>query len=139
MAPPATDYIKVWSINQYFNTDGASGNALNDTAIEIQVETKLNDFGVPFDWKRIHTVAVDTEPSDQSGTRTMTITYIRDTVGNYGSSYTQADIKRAQWRFKGPGRCRWIGVKLNCSTTQPLEINALGFMMTPGATVGKSM
>jgi hypothetical protein len=43
------------------------------------------------------------------------------------------------WRFKGPGRCRWLGVKVYGESDDLFEINSLGFVKDAGKLVGKSM
>jgi len=130
-----------WELNQYHTSDGNAVNgAVNGKNIPFQVETKLIDFGEPYEWKRVHTVMVDTDPSNSAGNRTLTLTYKRDGKTPYSATQdAQADEYRAMWRFKGPGRCRWLGVKVYGTSDDNFEINSLGFVMAPDGLVGRSM
>ena len=138
---PSNNKAYFWEVNQYHTSDGniATG-AVNGVVIPFQVETKLIDFGEPYEWKRIHTVMVDTDPSNSAGSRQLTLTYKRDGKTPYTATQAaQADQYRAMWRFKGPGRCRWLGVKVNGESDDNFEINSLGFVMAPDGLVGRSM
>lgn len=138
---PSNNKAYFWELNQYHTSDGnVATGAANGVAIPFQVETKLIDFGEPYEWKRVHTVMVDTDPSNSAGSRQLTLTYKRDGKTPYSATQdAQADEYRAMWRFKGPGRCRWLGVKVYGTSDDNFEINSLGFVMAPDGLVGRSM
>jgi hypothetical protein len=138
---PSNNKAYFWELNQYHTSDGnVATGAANGVAIPFQIETMLFDFGTPYDWKRIHTVMVDTDPSNSAGSRTLTLTYKRDGKTPYTATQAaQADEYRAMWRFKGPGRCRWLGVKVYGESDDNFEINSLGFVKAPDGLVGRSM